>query len=55
MEFLELLLVLIAMVLLIKKPQKENLAFGLVVASWVLMAFMFVGHKSGALLTLMNL
>lgn len=55
MEFLELLLVLIAMILLIKKPQKENLAFGLVVVSWVLMVFMFIGHKSGALLTIMNL
>lgn len=55
MEFLELLLVLFAMILLLKKPQKENLAFGLVITSWILMAFMFIGHKSGALLTIMNL
>lgn len=27
MEFLELLLVLIALILIIKKPEKENLAF----------------------------
>lgn len=55
MEFLELLLVLVAVILLIKKPQKEKLAFSLVIASWALMAFMFIGHKSGALLTIMNL
>lgn len=55
MEFLELLLILVAIILLIKKPQKENLAFGLVITSWLLMAFMFIGHKSSALLTIMNL
>lgn len=55
MEFLELLLVLVAVVLLIKKPEKEQLAFGLVIASWALMTFMFIGHKSGAFLTIMNL
>lgn len=55
MEFLELLLVLVAVVLLIKKPEKEQLAFGLVIASWMLMTFMFIGHKSGAFLTIMNL
>ncbi|MDO4673805.1 dihydroneopterin aldolase [Campylobacter sp.] len=55
MEFLELLLVLIAMVLIIIKPQKERLAFGLVMVSWLIMIFYYVGHKTGALLTVMNL
>ncbi|EGO9899219.1 TPA: disulfide bond formation protein Dba [Campylobacter coli] len=55
MEFLELLLVLIALILIIKKPEKENLAFGLVMVAWLLMVFFYVGHKIGALLTIMNL
>ncbi len=55
MEFLELLLVLIAMLLVIKKPEKEKTAFGLVLISWALMVFFYVGHKSGALLTTINL
>lgn len=56
MEFLELLLVLIALILIIKKPEKKkNLAFGLVMVAWLLMVFFYVGHKTGALLTIMNL
>ncbi|HEF3809702.1 TPA: dihydroneopterin aldolase [Campylobacter jejuni] len=39
MEFLELLLVLIALILIIKKSEKENLAFGLVMVAWLLMVF----------------
>ncbi|MBC8764327.1 disulfide bond formation protein Dba [Campylobacter jejuni] len=54
-SFLELLLVLIALILIIKKPEKENLAFGLVMVAWLLMVFFYVGHKTGALLTIMNL
>ncbi|EOI4239864.1 dihydroneopterin aldolase [Campylobacter jejuni] len=42
MEFLELLLVLIALILIIKKPEKENLAFGLVMVAWLLMVFFYV-------------
>ncbi|RAX58665.1 dihydroneopterin aldolase [Helicobacter monodelphidis] len=55
MEFLEILLVLIGLIIIIKKPEKEKLAFGLVMVSWAIMAFLFVGHKSSALLTIMNL
>ena len=55
MEFLQLLLVLIAMIIIIAKPQKEKLAFGLVVVSWLFMAYLYIGHKSGALLTTINL
>lgn len=55
MEFLELLLVLIALILIIKKPEKKNLAFGLVMVAWLLMVFIYVGHKAGALLTIINL
>lgn len=55
MEFLELILVLIALILIIKKPEKENLAFGLVMISWAMMVFLYVGHKSSGLLSAMNL
>lgn len=55
MEFLELLLVLIALILIIKKPEKENLAFGLVMVAWLIMVFFYIGHKSSAFLTTINL
>lgn len=55
MEFLELLLVLIALILILAKPEKEKLAFGLVMVSWAIMIFYYVGHKSSAFLTIMNL
>lgn len=55
MEFLEMLLILISLVLIIKKPEKENLAFSIVMFSWLLMVFMYAGHKSSAFLTIMNL
>ncbi len=55
MEFLELLLVLIALILIIKKPEKEKLAFGLVMVAWCIMAIYYIGHKSSAFLTMINL
>ncbi|PZT48393.1 dihydroneopterin aldolase [Helicobacter valdiviensis] len=55
MEFLELLLVLIALILIIKKPEKEKLAFGLVMVAWFIMVFYYIGHKSSAFLTMINL
>ncbi|AQW80656.1 dihydroneopterin aldolase [Campylobacter pinnipediorum] len=55
MEFLELLMVLIAMIIIIAKPEKEKLAFTLVVASWLLMIFLYMGDKSTNLLTHINL
>lgn len=55
MEFLELLLVLIALILILAKPEKKKLAFGLVMVSWAIMIFYYVGHKSSAFLTTINL
>ncbi|MGB2552079.1 MULTISPECIES: dihydroneopterin aldolase [unclassified Campylobacter] len=55
MEFLQLLMILIAMIIIIKKPEKEKLAFGLVVVSWLFMMYLYIGHKSAALLTTINL
>ncbi|ACM64871.2 TPA: dihydroneopterin aldolase [Campylobacter lari] len=55
MEFLELLLIFIAIVLMIVKPEKEKLAFSILVISWAIMVFDYLGRKSGAILGLMNL
>ena len=54
-EFLQLLLVLVAVILIMYKPKFENLAFGIVVFSWLFMMYFYVGHKSAGLLTMMNL
>ena len=55
MEFVQLLLVLVAVILIMYKPKFENLAFGIVVFSWLFMMYFYVGHKSAGLLTMMNL
>ncbi|AJC88394.1 dihydroneopterin aldolase [Campylobacter insulaenigrae] len=55
MEFLELLLILIAIILMIAKPEKEKLAFSILVISWAIMVFDYLGRKSGAILSLINL
>ena len=55
MEFLELLMVLIAMILIIKNPDNEKLAFSLVMISWVIMIVLYVSHKAGGILTNMDL
>lgn len=55
MEFLELLLVLIALILIIKKPEKEKFGFWFGNGSLAFNGFFYVGHKTGALLTIMNL
>lgn len=49
MEFLGLLIVLISVILIYKKPEKENLAFGLFVFAWVMAAFMYYAHVSALL------
>ncbi|MGG7072775.1 dihydroneopterin aldolase [Campylobacter sp. 9BO] len=55
MEFLQLLLVFISVLILIIKPKYEKLAFGMVVASWLFMIVMYIGAKSSNILTHMNL
>lgn len=55
MEFLELLLIFIAIYIVWKKPEKEKLAFGLFILSWVIMVVSYVGHVSSNLLPVMNL
>lgn len=55
MEFLEILLVLIALVLITFKPEREKLAFRLVVSSWVLMVIVYFGTKMGNIFPVINL
>lgn len=55
MEFLQLLMVLISIIIIIIKPSQEKLAFSILVVSWIFMIYFYIGHKSGGLLTGMNL
>ena len=55
MEFLNFLIILTAAWLVWRRPEKERLAFRLMVASCVLMALMFLIATHGALLPGVNL
>lgn len=55
MEFLEFLLLFVAVMLIIMKPEKEKLAWWLTVGSWFVVVFMYVGHVSTAILGSLNL
>ncbi|PSM52752.1 DsbI-accessory protein Dba [Campylobacter blaseri] len=55
MEFLQLLLILVSIIIIILKPKQEKLAFTILVVSWIFMIYFYIGHKSGGLLTNMNL
>jgi hypothetical protein len=48
MEFLEFLMLTAAMLLLIFKPEKEKLA-------WAVVVLMYVGHVSNAILGVLNI
>lgn len=48
MEFLQLILALVAIVLIWFKPRSENWAFTIMWAGWLLMMFFYVGHTSSA-------
>ena len=54
MEFLEFLMLTAAMLLLIFKPEKEKLAWGLLIVSWAVV-LMYVGHVSNAILGVLNI
>jgi hypothetical protein len=50
MEFLNLVVILVTAWLVLRKPQKERLAFGLLVFSVLLMVFLFSwGTRTGLL------
>lgn len=55
MEFLEFLMLTAAMLLLIFKPEKEKLAWGLLIVSWAVVVLMYVGHVSNAILGVLNI
>lgn len=55
MEFLNYLLILGAAWLLWRRPERERLAFGVLVASAVLMAFLFLVGTRGSLVPGLNL
>ena len=52
MEFLEFLMLTAAMLLLIFKPEKEKLAWGLLIVSWAVVVLMYV---SNAILGVLNI
>lgn len=54
MEFVELTLLCIAVLLLIFKPEHERLAWWLTIGSWLVVAIMFFGHTSSAILGMLN-
>ena len=55
MEFLNFLLILVAGLLLWRRPQHERLAFGLLVASCILMALLFLLGTHTSLVPAVNL
>lgn len=55
MEFVELLLLCVAVLLLIFKPEQEKLAWWLTIGGWAVVVFMYVGHVSTAILGQLNL
>jgi hypothetical protein len=55
MEFLNFLIILAAGWLIWRRPERERLAFGLLVVSFLLMAFLFLIGTHGALIPRVNL
>ncbi|WP_104744265.1 hypothetical protein [Helicobacter acinonychis] len=49
MEFLGLLLSLVAVFIALKKPEKENWAFGILVIVWLVELVIFIAHSSSVL------
>jgi uncharacterized membrane protein len=55
MEFLNFVLILVAAWLVWRRPERERLAFGLLVASCVLMALLFFVGARGSIVPGVNL
>ncbi|GAA7824647.1 hypothetical protein HpVH103_07420 [Helicobacter pylori] len=49
MEFLGLILSLVAVLIAFKKPEKENRAFGILIVVWLMELIIFIGHSSSVL------
>ena len=54
MEFLEFVMLFIAVLLILFKPEKEKLAWWLTFVSWFVVVFMYVGHVSTAIFGMPN-
>ena len=54
MEFLEFVMLFIAVLLILFKPEKEKLAWWLTVVSWFAVFFRYVGHVSTAIFGMPN-
>ena len=50
MEFVELVMLLIAVLLIWFKPEHEKLAWRLTIIGWLMVALMYVGHVSTGIL-----
>lgn len=55
MEFVELVMLLIAVLLIWFKPEHEKLAWRLAIIGWLMVALMYVGHVSTGILGVLNL
>lgn len=55
MEFVELLLLGIAVVIMMVKPEKEKLAWYLTIGGWIVVVLMYVGHTCASFLGALNL
>ena len=55
MEFLELVMLLAAVLLIWFKPEREKLAWGLAVGGWLMTVLIYVGHVSTGILGVLNL
>lgn len=49
MEFLGLILSLAAILIVLKKPEKENWAFGILIVVWLMELVIFIAHSSSVL------
>lgn len=49
MEFLGLILSLAAILIVFKKPEKENWAFGILMVVWLMELVIFIAHSSSVL------
>lgn len=55
MEFLQLLLALIVILLLMFRPKSELFAYVLLWLGWIFMMYLYIGHTSSGLLGTINL
>ena len=55
MEFVELVILLIAVLLIWFRPEHEKLAWRLTIVGWLMVVLMYVGHVSTSILGVLNL